>query len=814
MQKTFISQIDKYDVLSEYAKGGMGTTYLVKSRNSGETLILKELQMKKLKDWKVVELFQREVQVLKSLNHPGIPAYVDYVETKEGNPALVQTYIKGRTLQELIEQKVTVSSDDFKDYLSQALNILDYLHKRVPPVIHRDINPKNIIINDGRIFLVDFGAVKHALVSNSTMYTVVGTFGYMAPEQMMGQAQTGSDLYGLGMSFMSWASLSDPTQLPLDSETGQINVKNLLNLPEKIESVLESMTRINLTERLTDAGRGLWILNSIPDSVEGRQSLTSPYVTVTYKSINEVFPIKTGKTVIRNELNLVKYIEEDDSWYEHLVKDKSGYDMLLRWVSQVKDIEAKNIFNRMVKYYDEYGKRYVKEAILRYFIPEKPVEIGALVFDFFCEEQIAEAVINFFHALDEVWKEAELNDIQFWIFQFEYSLRKLKEFARGEILKSISKKIEELTSIIKIHSKDNFKDYKCVFFKKVNNEALLRVFYHYFPERVFKDLSGRTYKSLKDVGLFFAQSRKWFFNPYLTLEKEKYLIKLKQNALMNLPYNDFLFKIFSEHIISDVRIAQLDFKKNRKCTVKYEITGKSLSDFLYKNKIKNTVDEKNKSEKIILPAKNYFHIFGLFRAFIKKLKVKNDINTLSDHSKRVFKNSANQYLKQICKKDALYILKMLCLLLPAAVSYFFFRAFAGNDPQAFRALDFLWFTDLYKMPVARDFLYHESLFTALLYLLPLLISAVPRFIRFLIHMAKKFSWLMVLVQLFASPIVVWLWIVAMLVSEPRTLSMILLAAIPAACIVVYFIRKELRLFPLLFSLLLIFIAGMSVYTLM
>ena len=157
---------------------------------------------------------------------------------------------------------------------------------------------------------------------------------------------------------------------------------------------------------------------------------------------------------------------------------------------------------------------------------------------------------------------------------------------------------------------------------------------------------------------------------------------------------------------------------------------------------------------------------------------------------------------------------MLCLLLPAAVSYFFFRAFAGNDPQAFRALDFLWFTDLYKMPVAPDFLYHESLFTALLYLLPLLISAVPRFIRFLIHMAKKFSWLMVLVQLFASPIVVWFWIVAMLVSEPLTLSMILLAAIPAACIVVYFIRKELRLFPLLFSLLLIFMAGMSVYTLM
>ncbi len=94
--------------------------------------------------------------------------------------------------------------------------ILQYLHELNPPIIHRDIKPQNIIQrDDGHIFLVDFGAVqsvyRHTVAFGST---VVGTYGYMAPEQFQGQACPATDLYGLGATLLNLLTHSSPSELP------------------------------------------------------------------------------------------------------------------------------------------------------------------------------------------------------------------------------------------------------------------------------------------------------------------------------------------------------------------------------------------------------------------------------------------------------------------------------------------------------------------------------------------------------------------------------------------------------------------------
>ena len=105
---------------------------------------------------------------------------------------------------------------EVRDIASQLLEILQYLHQQSPPLIHRDLKPHNIIRNDdGRVFLVDFGAVqdvyRNTLLKGST---VAGTFGYMAPEQFRGAAVPASDLYGLGATILYLLTHRSPADLP------------------------------------------------------------------------------------------------------------------------------------------------------------------------------------------------------------------------------------------------------------------------------------------------------------------------------------------------------------------------------------------------------------------------------------------------------------------------------------------------------------------------------------------------------------------------------------------------------------------------
>ena len=99
--------------------------------------------------------------------------------------------------------------------LVRCLEILDYLHTRTPSVVHRDIKPSNIVRapNDGRCSLVDFGGVLDAAREKGGS-TIVGTFGYMAPEQLHGQAVPATDIYALGATIVALAGGIEPEDVP------------------------------------------------------------------------------------------------------------------------------------------------------------------------------------------------------------------------------------------------------------------------------------------------------------------------------------------------------------------------------------------------------------------------------------------------------------------------------------------------------------------------------------------------------------------------------------------------------------------------
>ncbi len=103
---------------------------------------------------------------------------------------------------------------ELREVLIRGLEILDYLHTRSPAVIHRDIKPTNIVrAPDGKIALVDFGGVLEAARDKGGS-TIVGTYGYMAPEQLHGQVTPAADIYSLGATIVALAGGIEPEDVP------------------------------------------------------------------------------------------------------------------------------------------------------------------------------------------------------------------------------------------------------------------------------------------------------------------------------------------------------------------------------------------------------------------------------------------------------------------------------------------------------------------------------------------------------------------------------------------------------------------------
>jgi protein-disulfide isomerase len=194
--------------------GAEGTTYRTRALEGGRVMAVKEMPLRRARDDKSRELLRREARILRQLDHPAIPSHLDDFTAGSGkNRAfyLVQDFIDGHTLgAEMQDHRYVVS--EVLEILEELLGILIYLHRLSPPVIHRDIKPSNVMRRkDGQLVLIDFGSVRDVLADlEMGGATVTGTFGYMAPEQMMGEASEGSDLYGLGALAVHLLSRVEP----------------------------------------------------------------------------------------------------------------------------------------------------------------------------------------------------------------------------------------------------------------------------------------------------------------------------------------------------------------------------------------------------------------------------------------------------------------------------------------------------------------------------------------------------------------------------------------------------------------------------
>jgi serine/threonine protein kinase len=210
---------DRYRIERELGRGGAGVTFLVRDTRNGEPAVAKLLHFDLLQDWKAVELFEREAAILKALHHERIPAYIDSFRTDVEGKArfvLVRQFVEGSSLQEKVESGWRATELQICGIGARLLAVVDYIHSVRPPVIHRDINPRNVIQReDGEVFLLDFGGVQDAIrLSGSAGSTIIGTPGFTPLEQFVGRASTRSDLYAVAATLLFLLTHRNPTDLP------------------------------------------------------------------------------------------------------------------------------------------------------------------------------------------------------------------------------------------------------------------------------------------------------------------------------------------------------------------------------------------------------------------------------------------------------------------------------------------------------------------------------------------------------------------------------------------------------------------------
>ncbi|AKG19986.1 protein kinase domain-containing protein [Calothrix sp. 336/3] len=295
----------RYRIIQILGEGGSGTTYLAEDTDKHQLVALKALSLHRLNDWKLMELFEREAKILSQLDHQAIPSYLGYFHTEttlEHCFYIVQAQAPGKSLAASIADGWRTTEDEVRYIAEQILEILVYLHSLNPVVIHRDIKPQNIIRrDDGKVYLVDFGAVQNTYY-NTFMRgsTVVGTYGYMAPEQFRGQAVPATDLYGLGATILFLLTHRSPADLPM--ERLKIDFRHHVQISDEFADWLEKMLEPDMEERFSSAVEALAALS-------GKQAIAPKVTTpVSWKTIAGVGATIATSTMAIALLNAYKWL--------------------------------------------------------------------------------------------------------------------------------------------------------------------------------------------------------------------------------------------------------------------------------------------------------------------------------------------------------------------------------------------------------------------------------------------------------------------------------------------------------------------------
>ncbi len=252
----------RYRVLSRIADGGMATVYLALDERLEREVALKVMRQHLVHDETFVSRFRREARSAAALSHPNVVAVYDQGQDGE-QMFLAMEYVPGQTLREVLRDEGTLSPRAALDLLEPVLMALAEAHAK--GLIHRDVKPENVILNDnGTVKVADFGLAR--AVSSQTMTSssgvLLGTVAYLSPEQVeRGIADARSDVYAAGLMLfeMLTGTKAFTGETPIHVAYQHVHggvprpSERVADLPPELDDLVAVATARDPDERPTDA---------------------------------------------------------------------------------------------------------------------------------------------------------------------------------------------------------------------------------------------------------------------------------------------------------------------------------------------------------------------------------------------------------------------------------------------------------------------------------------------------------------------------------------------------------------------------------
>jgi len=250
--------VNRYHIQEVIGVGGMGSVYRARDLhfpNVVKLVAVKEminLAPDPLVRQTIIQNFEREANLLATLNHPSIPRIYDYL-SQDNRSYLILEFIHGKDLEAVItDSNGFLPEDQLISWAVQLCDVLEYLHGHKPdPIIFRDMKPSNVMINhNGDVVLVDFGIAK--TFQSGQKGTMIGTEGYSPPEQYRGEATQFADLYSLGATLHHALTRRDPRLEPPFSFAERPIRRINPNISSELEAVVNTALQYNPSERFSN----------------------------------------------------------------------------------------------------------------------------------------------------------------------------------------------------------------------------------------------------------------------------------------------------------------------------------------------------------------------------------------------------------------------------------------------------------------------------------------------------------------------------------------------------------------------------------
>jgi eukaryotic-like serine/threonine-protein kinase len=353
----------RFDIIRELGSGGFATTYLASDRQSGQAkCAVKQLQPKfnSPSVWaSAKERLATEAMVLQWLGkHPQIPEFIGHFEENQ-QFYLVLEFIEGEEFEQEVHRQM-LNETQAIDFLVDILGILKSVHQQ--GIIHRDIKPSNLIRrqSDGRMILIDFGAVKEigTMAFDSSKQQVqtqiIGTPGYMPPEQNNGKPIYSSDIYALGKTVIFGMTAKSPTEWEMAEPDGTVCWNQKIAISEAFLKIINRMTAESASQRYHNASEILQDLE--PLQMIGK-TIGGKYQMVKY----------LGGSQYVNSYVATSLAQNSDRYYLEILKAQNSQVASLSTITQ----EIMTGFDNL----SAVDKEQRTPAIIEYFVDESQIFI-------------------------------------------------------------------------------------------------------------------------------------------------------------------------------------------------------------------------------------------------------------------------------------------------------------------------------------------------------------------------------------------------------------------------------------------------------